>query len=82
MTVTIDGLRLALFDCIQGVANKTLDIDRAKAISDLAQVIINAAKVECQFLSITNRTSCDFFPSVPRPNEPRLIKGKAQSGSP
>lgn len=43
---TIADLREILFDTLRKVKTGELDVDRAKAINDTAQVIINTAKVE------------------------------------
>jgi hypothetical protein len=42
-----------------------MDIDRAKAISDVAQTIINSAKVEIQFIEATQcDPSGDFYDTL------------------
>jgi hypothetical protein len=46
----IQDLRNHLFETIEMLKEGDIDIDRAKAISEVAQVIINSAKVEVQFL--------------------------------
>jgi hypothetical protein len=39
-----------------------MDIERAKAVSDIAQVLINSAKVEIQFLEAIGSTeTTEFF---------------------
>jgi len=49
----IEDLRNHLFATIEALSDeeKPMDIDRAKAISDVAQTIINSAKVEVDFLN-------------------------------
>lgn len=42
-------LRTHLFDVIQKVKDKSIDIDQAKMICEAAQVIVNSAKVEVDF---------------------------------
>jgi hypothetical protein len=48
----IQDLRSHLFDVIENLKdpNSKMDIDKAKAISDIAQVIINSAKVEVDYM--------------------------------
>ena len=46
----IQDLRNHLFETIEMLKDGDIEIDKAKAISEVAQVIINSAKVEVQFL--------------------------------
>jgi hypothetical protein len=46
----IQDLRHHLFETIEMLKEGDIEIDKAKAISEVAQVIINSAKVEVQFL--------------------------------
>jgi hypothetical protein len=55
-TQNIDDVRAALFKALDGLADKSLDIERAKAISDVAQTIINSAKVQVDYLRVTGQT--------------------------
>lgn len=55
-TRNIDDVRSALFKALDGLADKSLDIERAKAISEVAQTIINSAKVEVDYLRVTQQT--------------------------
>lgn len=49
-------------------AEKPMPVDQAKAINQTAQVLINAAKVEVQYLDITGETSGgSFFPGKRNP---------------
>jgi hypothetical protein len=73
MNHTIDGLRARLFAAIDGLRDGTLDIERAKTISDTAQVIVNSAKVEVDFLRATGRHESRFVTgdeekALPPPN--------------
>lgn len=58
---TITGLRDIMFDTLRGVKNGSIDIDKAKAINDTAQTIINSAKVEVEFLKATGSPSSTGF---------------------
>lgn len=74
MSVTNHGdivaLREHLFDSIKRLAlNGTPEeIERAKAIADTAQVIVNTAKVEIDFVKATgNPGGSKFIPLAERP---------------
>jgi hypothetical protein len=51
---TIVHLREALFDTLEKVRADTISNDKAKQICDIAQVIINSANAETQFLKALN----------------------------
>ncbi len=42
-----------------------LEIERAKGLSDLAQVAVNTAKVEVDYLQATGQTSAPFLEAPP-----------------
>lgn len=46
----IQDLRHHLFETIEMLKDGDMEIDKARAISEVAQVIINSAKVEVQFI--------------------------------
>lgn len=50
MSKTIDDLRNSLFGALDGLSDRTkpMEIERAKAIADVAQTIINSVKVEVE----------------------------------
>ena len=84
MDKTIQDLRTELFDVIATLkrSKSPEDIDRARAICEAAQVIVNSAKVECDFIKINDLLGTEFIPAKQfQAGLPRLIKGKAQSGS-
>lgn len=53
----MDDLRDHLFETLEGLKDKEnpMDLDRAKAVSDVAQTLINSAKVEVDFIKATGR---------------------------
>lgn len=61
MNHDIQGLRARLFDTIDALKSGTLDVERAKAISELTQVVVNSAKVEVDFLRATERHDSAFL---------------------
>jgi hypothetical protein len=70
MSHTIDDLRAELFATIRELRNKDapLDIDRARAVSEVAQTIIASAKVEVEFARATGQeVASGFLPTDPKP---------------
>jgi hypothetical protein len=57
----IDTLRESLFDAIAKLKSKDIDLDTAKTIGDLSQVIINSAKVEVDFVRANGGGGSQFF---------------------
>lgn len=55
MAATIENLREHLFFTLEGLRDKNdpMDIERAKAICEVGQVIINTAKVEVDYARLT-----------------------------
>jgi hypothetical protein len=51
----IADLRNHLFAAIEGLMDEEnpMELDRARAIAEVAQVIVNSAKIECDYLKIT-----------------------------
>lgn len=83
----IEDLRNHLFVALEGLSDKEepLDINRAKAIADVAQVIINSAKVEVDFLKQIggDRAPTDFIPAsreLPRDGDKPALSGRGQQG--
>ena len=70
---TIDDLRTVLFETIEGVKSGKLDIDRAKCISELTQVVVNTAKAEVEYAKVTGKGSGGFLD--PKPELPKGITG-------
>jgi len=67
----IEDLRNHLFATLEALQDedKPMELDRAKAISDVATTIINSAKVEVSFMQATGaQTGSGFIPVQPRNN--------------
>jgi hypothetical protein len=47
---TLDGLRSELFATLRGLRQGDVKLDQAKGVADLAQTIINTARVEVDFI--------------------------------
>lgn len=80
---TIQDLREQLFKALTDLREKKIDHGTAKAISQLAQVVINSAKVEVEFMRVSKTRGTGFIePFVPgTPARPRIVNGRSQSGS-
>ena len=63
----IDDLRNHLFATIEALRDpqSPMDIARAKAIANAAQVIVNSAKVENDFIRLTGGKGSGFVPDEP-----------------
>jgi hypothetical protein len=70
----MSDLRNHLFETLESLKDeeKPMDIERAKAISNVAQKLIDTAKVEVAFLKVTGADgSPEFFDAPPmRPQLP------------
>lgn len=66
MNPDITDLRIHLFDTIKRLKDpvQPMEVDRAKAIADLAREIISSAKVEVDYMRMTDGTGTGFIPSV------------------
>jgi hypothetical protein len=73
----IDDLRNHLFATLEDLRDRDtpLDLERAKAICEVAQVIVDSAKAENTFLQITGATGSGFIPETP--TQPRLLKAQS-----
>ena len=60
---TINDLRAHLFDTLKALNDKQkpLDIERAKVVADVGQVIINSAKVEVDFMRVAGGKGSGFI---------------------
>lgn len=66
MSNTIESLRSALFETLQAVKSGSMDIDRAQAICEISQTIINTAKVEIDYAHKTGANVASQFIEAPR----------------
>ena len=61
----IDDLRNHLFETLEALKDKDepMELARAKAVADVARVLVDSAKVEVDFLKVTGAVrSTDFLP--------------------
>jgi len=66
MNNDINALREHLFAALAGLKDGSVSIEKAKAMSDVSQVIINSAKVEVEFAKAAGRKNSDFL-GAPEP---------------
>lgn len=68
----IEDLRNHLFATIEGLLDEKepLDLDRAKTVAEVAQVIVNSAKVEVDYMHKLGSRGTGFIPSD---DQPRLV---------
>lgn len=61
MSQNINDLRKTLFETLQGVKDGSVSVEKAKAVSDLSQNIINTAKVEIDYLKAGGKVTSEFI---------------------
>ena len=59
----IDQVRQSLLDTLSDLRNKEqpMDIERAKAVAQVASVLVDTAKVENEYLKITGQDRSNFL---------------------
>lgn len=73
----ITALRKHLFETLAALQDKEspMDIERAKVVSEISQVIINSAKVEVDFIKVAGGKGTGFIPETEAtPTVPALPK--------
>jgi hypothetical protein len=68
----MSDLRDHLFMTLEGLNDKDepMDIKRAEAIANVAQVLVNIAKVEVDFVKATHTNGSSFFEA--NPTQPQI----------
>jgi hypothetical protein len=76
---TIDDLRTHLFETLRALRdpNKPMELERAKTIAEVAQTVINSAKVEVDFLRLRGEDGGDskFLGHQEEQKQPALPAG-------
>lgn len=67
---TIEDLRSVLFETIDAVKNNHMDLDKARTINDLGKTLIDTAKVEVDFLRVTEGQDSKFLGGSVQPAHP------------
>lgn len=73
--LTIVDLRERLFATIDAVKEGTLEVERARVVGQLAQVIVHSARVEVDFHKSSGSGTSAFLepPSAPEPLLPGIV---------
>ncbi|WP_237173001.1 hypothetical protein [Paracandidimonas lactea] len=75
MSKNISDLRDGLFEAMQMLKDGKLTVEQAKAISEMSQVVINAAKVEVDYIKANNGGETPFLEAVGNDNLPPGVVG-------
>lgn len=77
--LTVDRLELVSRATLEALRDKDkpMDIDRAKAIADVARVVVETAKVEVQHINAVGGSGSGFLPG-PEPVRPLKLQGGAK----
>ena len=78
----ISDLRDHLFETLEALKDpdNPMDVERAKAISDVAQVLINTAKVEVDLVRAVSGSQVASMTFFGIPDESRALVGGAKKG--
>lgn len=60
-TKSISDLRETLFATIEGLRNGSVDLDKARAVNEVAKTIVDTAKVEVDYLRVTGGGDSEFI---------------------
>lgn len=61
MSKTINDLRETLFETLQAVRSGGLDLDKARAVNEIAKTIVDTAKVEVDYLRAAGGGESEFI---------------------
>lgn len=87
MSNNISTVRQHLLDTLADLRNREnpMEVERARAVADVARVLVDSAKVEVDFLRATDATGSDFFEqpehrgkSAPELSTPVASKGDVE----
>lgn len=78
----INELRTVLFATLKGLTDKEapMDIERAKAVCEVGQTIINSAKVEVEHMRIAGGRGTGFLGEIEQPPAPDGQTGQTATG--
>lgn len=80
MTANTEGkndiveLRNLMFSTIRDLRAGAIDIDKAKAINETAQVIVNSAKVEVDHMKVAGGNGSGFIGAASSPNPKQITQ--------
>lgn len=75
-------LRSTLFDTLRALSSKDnqMELDRAKAINETAQTIINTVKAEYDALKVIGGTGSGFISALPPPKSSPPVSEQSKPG--
>jgi hypothetical protein len=76
MSKDLSHVREALFDTLDKLRSKEIDIETAKSITDVSQTLLNSAKLEMDFLKHTDQVRSKFFDAEEAANTLEIAKEK------
>jgi len=73
---TITALRAHLFDALRDIKAGALDLDKARAINEVAKTLIDSAKVEVDYIKATNddASNTGFIAAPEQPLPPGVVR--------
>lgn len=74
----LQALREHMFETLKGLKDGSIDVEKAKVMGEIGQVLINTAKVEVDFIRANNGGNSEFLESSGA--TPRLTKKLTQTG--
>ncbi len=77
-TKTITDLREVLFDTLQKLKDRQIDLETARGVNELSKTLIDSAKVEVEYLRAVDGSSSPFIDGTPQQPEelPQGITGR------
>lgn len=61
MSKSITDLRASLFATLEGIKSGAIDLDKARAVNEVAKTIVETAKVEVDYLRVTGGGESAFI---------------------
>ena len=77
-TNTMDTLRTHLFDVLAGVKSGDIDVERAKAVCEVSQTIINTAKAESDYARVTGLAVSSSLIEIKSPSHAAIAAAPRQ----
>jgi hypothetical protein len=74
----IETLRQHLFATLESVKKGDLDLERARAVNELAKTIVDTARVEVDFIRATDGTESSFLTNGQAAHNPKPALGSTE----
>jgi len=72
---TLAAVRAALFNTLQDVRSGAIDLDKARAVNELGKTLVDTARVEVEFIKVTEGSASAFIESKQPPQLPPGVTG-------